>query len=178
MKLSLTNEGKINLNKISPASPAPCWRLSRSILTAFLCNRNSQLPLLYCWENRGAGKTEALGKQRRREVIFPGSHLQGEREPETTNCLLFPPYTSSLHGVCLLNGKASTMCEISDHLFHPCFTDRNTLKPREQLDVFEVTWVAGDRARVRTGGTSSRTESTDVLGEAGGHCYGNLKKRW
>ena len=70
------------------------------------------------------------------------------------------------------------MCETSDHLLQrTCFIDMNTLKPREQQDLFKVTWMAGDRARARTGGTPNHMESNDVLGAAGEQYYGNLKEK-
>lgn len=57
-----------------------------------------------------------------------------------------------------------------------CFTDLNTLRPREQTDFSKITQIFGDTARVTTGGTSNHKESTDVLGEAGEQHYGIWRK--
>ena len=119
-----------------------------------------------------AGKTEA---QRDHFPRFPHPGRKGTRnyKASTVSTTYFLP------GVRLLNGEASTMCETSDHLRQrTCFIDMNTLKPREQQDLFKVTWMAGDRARARTGGTPNHMESNDVFGAAGEQYYGNLKKRW
>lgn len=167
MKLSLTNKGEIHLHKMSIASPAPCQR--HPCLQFSQCSCAIHTLSYPCFI---AGEMEAQRPESSFQV-----HITREKGSQKYKVPAFPPYTSSLGGVCLLSAETQCVRDFRSSIPMSLFYRHEHTEAQRAGGPVQSHL---DNQRQSKGGNrrhSQSTEINDMLGEAGQHYYGNLEKR-